>query len=373
MDIILSIGFSVTGFTLLILFQKRELNSVNKFASLLILLWFIRFLLFYVKAYADLSGIPWLYFIDQSLFFLDGVFLFWFSKSLAKQNSFSMKDSLHLIPFAFSLIPAVSLFVGLNSSELHQLYQNIQSQVHSHTHTLSLGEMIFILAIIIHNFIYLILARRNFKQYDLEIHSSYSTVDKIRLNWLPSFLLIWAILMVLPLVAYFTNYLNPVLNLSVLEFFFIASMVTIAAYFSLKINGQYYANLYRNQSSDKSVNSSKILNEEELNAIYLRLERHMLDKKPYLNESFSLSDLADQIGVKPTKLSSVLKFQAKVNFYNYVNAFRIEQVKKDLLSTDEQVIIIAYNNGFSSKSTFNKVFKDFTGHSPSEYRRIKTE
>jgi len=150
-------------------------------------------------------------------------------------------------------------------------------------------------------------------------------------------------------------------------------MVLVAAYFGYNSTHQLYANVELNEKRSKVVSTPKKVNEEEFQELYLRLQAYMSDKKPYLDEDLSLSGLAEQLGVKPNKLSNILKSQAKVNFYTYINGFRIEQIKKELVSTKEQVIIIAYNNGFKSKSTFNKVFKDFTGVSPTAYRRNKTE
>jgi AraC-like DNA-binding protein len=373
MEILLSIGFSITGFTVLLLLQKRGANSVNKFTTLILCLWFVRFLLFYLKHQVNLSCIPWLYFIDQSLFFLDGVLLFWFSKSLTKQQFAIGRESLHLIPFIVSLAPTISLFFLMDRSGLNQLYGHVSSQVSSKVYTLSWEEMIFICAIVVHNIIYLILANKNLRLYDFSIHLNYSTVDKIRLNWFRRFLSLWFLLLVLPVIAYFLNYIQPVIDLSILESILITSMVALATYYSFHSNNQLYANLNSSEVKGKSTNSPKKYDETELNEIFMALEKHMIEEKPYLDENLSLSILAEQIGVKSTTLSNTIKVRAKVNFYTYVNQYRVEQVKKELKSSKEQIIIIAYNNGFNSKSTFNKVFKDFTGYSPSEYRKNKTE
>ncbi len=372
MEILLSIGFSIAGFTVLFLLLRGEVIA-NKFAALILSLWFVRFLLLYLKSSVNLSGIPWLYFLDQSLFFLDGVFLFWFSKSITKHRFVLVKESLHLIPFVVSFAPAICLFILMDKLELNQLYKQVSTQVNSQEYILSWEEIVFILVIVVHNIVYLIFANKNFKLYDFRIYTNYSTLDEIRLNWSRRFLLLWLLLLVLPIIAYFINYIHPIIDLYILERILIISMVAIAVYFSLHSSNQSYAELNSSETKSKSFSTSTKYDEAELNKIFIVLEKHMIEKKPYLDENLSLSVLAEQIGVKSTTLSTVIKVQAKVNFYTYVNQFRVEQVKKELKSTNEQIIIIAYNSGFNSKSTFNKVFKDFIGCSPSEYRRDKTK
>lgn len=60
------------------------------------------------------------------------------------------------------------------------------------------------------------------------------------------------------------------------------------------------------------------------------------------------------------------------NFYNFINKYRIEEVKKKLSednSKENNILTIALETGFNSKSTFNTVFKKIEGVTPSEYRK----
>ncbi|MDO8898280.1 MAG: helix-turn-helix domain-containing protein, partial [Bacteroidales bacterium] len=56
----------------------------------------------------------------------------------------------------------------------------------------------------------------------------------------------------------------------------------------------------------------------------------------------------------------------------FVNEYRVNEVKKMLADpkyTHYSLLGIAFECGFSSKSTFNSVFKKFTRKTPSEYRK----
>lgn len=90
----------------------------------------------------------------------------------------------------------------------------------------------------------------------------------------------------------------------------------------------------------------------------------------YLDGDLSLSRLASLTGVNKHHLSEVLNKHAGKNFYEFINEYRIAFVRKRLEANAEQTILdVAFEAGFTSKSTFNAVFKQFTGQTPSQYRR----
>jgi AraC-like DNA-binding protein len=62
-----------------------------------------------------------------------------------------------------------------------------------------------------------------------------------------------------------------------------------------------------------------------------------------------------------------------MNFYNLVNEYRIKEVKERMKSDDYRqltILAIAYDSGFNSKSSFNTIFKEKTGETPSEYLAV---
>jgi len=96
------------------------------------------------------------------------------------------------------------------------------------------------------------------------------------------------------------------------------------------------------------------------------------EKKPYLDESLTLTKLVEQIGVPRNQLSAVINNKFESNFYTFVNKYRVEEVKQliaDPKNKDFTILSLAYQAGFPSKSSFHDVFKKFTGMTPSEYQR----
>jgi AraC-like DNA-binding protein len=90
----------------------------------------------------------------------------------------------------------------------------------------------------------------------------------------------------------------------------------------------------------------------------------------YKKSDLSINDLASRLGVHPNNLSQTINQKEKKNFYDFVNTYRFEEFKRLIsLQKNQQytLLSLAYDCGFSSKSSFNRYFKKATGQTPSEY------
>jgi AraC-like DNA-binding protein len=100
-----------------------------------------------------------------------------------------------------------------------------------------------------------------------------------------------------------------------------------------------------------------------------RLKGLMEDEKLYRDSELSLRSLSAIMLLSPHQLSQFLNEQMGLNFNNFVNRYRVEEALELLVSSPEQTVLaIGLYVGFNSKSSFNTVFKKFTGCTPSEYR-----
>ena len=126
----------------------------------------------------------------------------------------------------------------------------------------------------------------------------------------------------------------------------------------------------------KSKYRSSGLNEEDKNQILASIEHHFTSQKPYLNTSYKLEHLAKQLDIPKHHISQVLNELTGKNFFQFVNAWRVEEVCKKLNESREDhlnLTDIAYICGFNSKSSFNHNFKKITGKTPTEYLRREVE
>ncbi|WP_415401511.1 helix-turn-helix transcriptional regulator [Tateyamaria sp. SN3-11] len=100
-----------------------------------------------------------------------------------------------------------------------------------------------------------------------------------------------------------------------------------------------------------------------------KIEAAMTRDKLYQNPDLSLWDLAEAVGAKRHYVSQALNDNIGRSFFDYVNALRIEEAKRQLEATDSSVIAITYDVGFNSRSVFYRVFKQDVGMTPSQYRQ----
>lgn len=106
---------------------------------------------------------------------------------------------------------------------------------------------------------------------------------------------------------------------------------------------------------------------QHLERLRLAMERDRL----YRNPTLTLPDLADHVGLTPNAVSACLNSGLGTSFNDFVNGHRLAEVKQRLLTDDVEkltILGIAYDAGFNSKTTFNRVFKESTGLSPKSFR-----
>ena len=99
------------------------------------------------------------------------------------------------------------------------------------------------------------------------------------------------------------------------------------------------------------------------------LERWLTDaSKPYLRQGLTISDVANATCISPKLLSAYLNRTLQMNFNQWINQYRLKEVKLRLLSSDLSLDEIAYECGFGDRSVLSRVFKTSEGISPSEFR-----
>jgi len=102
-----------------------------------------------------------------------------------------------------------------------------------------------------------------------------------------------------------------------------------------------------------------------------KVEQSIVEEKMYRNPELTLTDLANQLGTNPSLLSKIINRSFGKNFNDYVNQYRVLEVKENLANPANAhltIMSLAYDAGFNSKATFNRAFKKFTGDSPKTYQ-----
>ncbi|MCU6790618.1 helix-turn-helix domain-containing protein [Paenibacillus sp. WQ 127069] len=96
--------------------------------------------------------------------------------------------------------------------------------------------------------------------------------------------------------------------------------------------------------------------------------------KDYVENNYhldlSLTILGENIGLSPSYLSSIFKEVTGMNFVDYINTRRVEQAKIRLRQTQDTVVDISEQVGFTNSNTFIRVFKRHEGVTPGQFRQM---
>lgn len=131
--------------------------------------------------------------------------------------------------------------------------------------------------------------------------------------------------------------------------------------------------LYRKRlQAGKTSSKGFVIEAEKADEIMKRVTYLFEVEKLYRNEDISLQSLSEELSIPSYQISWIINKKMNVTFSGLVNSYRIEEVKKRLASSQEAgktILEIAFDAGFNTKTSFNRVFKKLTRMTPSQYRR----
>ena len=112
------------------------------------------------------------------------------------------------------------------------------------------------------------------------------------------------------------------------------------------------------------------LPDSELILLKEQVETYLLRNKPYSNPNLTINELASKLKMQPYLLSKVINDGFNKNFFDFINYYRVEELKKRLEDPRFKhytLLSQAFEVGFNSKTAFNRAFKKITRQTPSEY------
>ncbi|SKB49896.1 AraC-type DNA-binding protein [Sphingobacterium nematocida] len=156
--------------------------------------------------------------------------------------------------------------------------------------------------------------------------------------------------------------------------------IVVALCFSVGIMINYLYAYYRNYNNEvQLLTSNKERSNFEIEESILKncamlLNKAMEGDKLYLDPRLSLDRLSAHVSVPKTIISNYLRHILGYSYYEWLATYRINHAVQLLEdeSLDYKLEAIAYASGFSSKTTFNRYFKDIVGILPSLYRNKTT-
>jgi AraC-like DNA-binding protein len=122
--------------------------------------------------------------------------------------------------------------------------------------------------------------------------------------------------------------------------------------------------------SAENETNSNIFTPQQLSEWKIRVEQLILHEGLYKNPELSLTSLAKKLSTNASFLSKIINNGFGINFNDFINRYRVQEVKallSDSANANITIMSLAYDAGFNSKATFNRAFKKFTGKNPKEF------
>ncbi|MCL2511746.1 MAG: helix-turn-helix transcriptional regulator, partial [Bacteroidales bacterium] len=205
-------------------------------------------------------------------------------------------------------------------------------------------------------------------KHDNYIKRNFSYTENISVYWVKRvILLLFLMLVVWVLIIWFTEWHAD----SLFYFFQIAVWIYIYSYTKQHVVVDILQDsLSEDSDSDSEENTKERENvasgDDRLDA---KLKRCMENDSLYLNAYLSLSDVAAAIATNRTYLSDFLNNQMNVNFYDYVNNYRVQKACDILLEGEHKRLEeVGERCGFNSLSTFRRAFQKKMNTTPIEYK-----
>lgn len=241
------------------------------------------------------------------------------------------------------------------------------------------GFTLFMLGTVAQLGLYLVLSIGRLVTHARTIKNEFSDIDRINLAWLRNLLV--------GLASIFLLYLGDQFFPDLLGMNILGDLITVTAviliyamgYLGLRqpvIFTETFASPQPATGEDTSVADEKYRRsglDRETSLVFLdELTGHMMANKPYLEGDLVLPQLAQQLGISANYLSQVINEQLNVNFYDFVNGYRVEEAMRLMRDTAEEkanILNIALDSGFNSKSAFYTAFKKVTSMTPTQFRK----
>jgi len=221
--------------------------------------------------------------------------------------------------------------------------------------------------------LYLAFSFQLYYRYKNEIQEFFSNLTKKELSWIFTVLLVYSFLFVYGLVQVFID--DIVVELSWTQKWWIEflSAVTllylgVKGYFTdfgfLKDFKSEIPRNYNNKTSTVVTENKDFADKKS------RLQKLFLEEKIFLDPELNLAQLSERLKMNRSEISEIINSGFGMNFNDFVNTYRIDQFKKRLQEGDNKqlsLVGLAFDCGFNSKATFNRVFKKEVKLTPTEY------
>ena len=374
MDLIIIIG-AVQALTLSLLFLWKNNKHTGDY---ILSAWLgyvgLHLLYHYLLSTGVLYNFPHLHGIGIASPMLEGPFVFWYVLVMINElGKFKIKYLIHALPFLFFSSYLIFDYYLLSAEQQLVYYQTEFENPNIILKALDLFNVIL-------GPIYVVWSLILLHKFKKTIANKFSFTERINLNWLRIVIGGLGFVWIIDIVANVLGSLQ-IINEDRSSHDPIYAAVSIAVYF-IAIFGLKQKSIFKNLQSGKFSNSvrkeskvsgkskeisSVIAHDEEVKRLYSLME----NEKPFLDPNLNISHLSNRLSIHSYQLSKIINSQLEKNFFEFVNEFRVQEFKQliaDPKNKHISILGLAMDAGFNSKASFNRIFKNLTGMTPSQFR-----
>ncbi len=317
---------------------------------------------YWTKYYVE---VPHLIGIQATFHFIYGPLLFFYALSVVTPDrSWKIRDLMHAVPLAVFIVWMFPFFILQGDDKIAGFISFSDSaDIGLSTNALIIAAIKIVL-MTGYGAAVLLLSKFGVQWFQIKSNRLH---DKIR-RWLKT--TGWAFLgFVISFASYFI--LVETINFRI-EHDYVISFAMAAFIFGIGYMGLLKPEFLEEAHNGRFKYENSSLSEKEADSYLERLITYMTEHQPYLDGNLKILDLANQLSIPSHHLSQIINERLDKNFFEFVNAYRIEEAKKMLADPgkkDFKILRVAFESGFNNKTTFNVAFKEEVGTTPSQYRR----
>ncbi|MCC1484052.1 helix-turn-helix domain-containing protein [Winogradskyella immobilis] len=366
LDFSLTTGIIITSIILFVLLKQKNKSQAKKVLLSIFILIFLEFVFSYSYLNKIVVLILTTYILETSIVVLIGPLLFLYVKAITKNSKLIFKENLvHFIfPFIFICVISIPGFIDLVNKSYSFKYLQILDPIVSFS--------------ILYSLFYILYSLKILKRFSRLVKHSYSNLNNKDLKWIEYFLKGTILIISIDIITTSYELLLGELdwNIGYLTIIPIVFLIAYLGYYGISQTKVLLPNFLLtelNKGQTSEIKKKQIeYDKSEMNALEVALKKLMSDEKPYLTENLTLRYLAELLSTSDKKLSLLLNQHMNISFYDYINSYRVNEVKRMIdnnISETYTLLAIAYDCGFNSKTSFNRIFKKITGLSPSAYKK----
>ena len=367
LNLIVILG-SIQGFLLALVFltNKQFNKKSNQFLAILIITLSMPNFLNAIKQTSLGEEYPVLDFLPLYFLFLIPFSLYYFIQYLIQPDySFQKKEYLFLIPFGLQVLHQLLIFI---------LYLIDSPYLSPDNSLLWFCSDLFEAGAMIATIVVLFIIIRKLNGYEASLFDTYANIESRSMRWLKNTMIASLILWVCWFVPFMSGYGSKSQGLYYPLFLGLALVSYWLAYAMYSRRDIFENNEILSEEA-KLQNPVQELS-QKTDEHYQNLLSLIEEEKLFKNPDISMTLLAAKMKLSNGYLSQIIDQKEGKNFFEFINAYRVEEVKRNLADPNFDhfsILGIGLEAGFKSKSTFNAVFKKMTGHTPTAYKKLLTE